>query len=273
MKRFLVFFFLLVASGASADYQPVQVLTASGVKPVGTVASICESLPVDARITSATIGIPVAVVPFFTDPTGVATNAYLDSSKRILANIGSMTIPIPSGTNVIGKAGIDQTTPGTTNGVQPASAALGSASANTVSPMAVQLMGSDNTLLQRLFTAIVQADGVNGNNMLPFVQYLWNGASFDRARNPTSPGILGTFTLSIPLDTAVALPTAPAGSLNCHIFPTQDVNFRNSEVASGTGEEYFFQLIPGQGFYGYSDFTDFYLIGRTAIATATGYWD
>lgn len=87
-----------------------------------------------------------------------------------------------------------------------------------------------------------------------------------------STGILGTATISIPLHTAVALPTAPTGAKDCFVFPTQDVNWGNSTVASGTSDQYFFQTIPGQGFFGYSSFTSLRLIGRTAVATATLIW-
>ncbi len=87
-----------------------------------------------------------------------------------------------------------------------------------------------------------------------------------------SSGILGTFSLSIPLETAVALPTAPAGAKSVILMPTQDVNWGDSTVASGTNPPYLFQSVPGQGFFGFSLFTSFRLIGRTAIATASGRW-
>jgi len=87
-----------------------------------------------------------------------------------------------------------------------------------------------------------------------------------------STGLLGTFSLSIPLSTPVALPSAPAGATKCQIMPTQDVNWGGSTLSSGTAEPYFFQAIPGQGFFGFSDFTSLRLIGRTAVATATGRW-
>ncbi len=87
-----------------------------------------------------------------------------------------------------------------------------------------------------------------------------------------STGILGTATLSIPLGSAVALPTAPSGAKDCYIMPTQDVNWGSTTVASGTGHQYLFADIPGQGFFGYSAFTSIRLIGRTAVATATIIW-
>lgn len=85
-------------------------------------------------------------------------------------------------------------------------------------------------------------------------------------------GLLGSATLSIPLASAVALPTAPTGATRCLVMPTQDVNWGNTTVSSGTGQQYFFQDIPGQGFLGFQSFTSFRLIGRTAVATATILW-
>lgn len=86
-------------------------------------------------------------------------------------------------------------------------------------------------------------------------------------------GILGTASLSIPFTSAVALPAAPTGATRCFIMPDQDVNWGNASVTSGLANQYFFQLIPGQGFFGFTSFTSFYLIGRTAVATATIIWE
>ena len=85
-------------------------------------------------------------------------------------------------------------------------------------------------------------------------------------------GILGTATLSIPAESAVALPSAPASATSCLIMPTQDVNWGSTTVSSGTAHQYFFQSIPGQGFFKTSAFTGFRLVGRTAVATATIIW-
>jgi len=46
---------------------------------------------------------------------GDRVNAYFDLSGRLVVLIDTA---LPAGTNIIGKFGIDQTTPGTTNGVQ-----------------------------------------------------------------------------------------------------------------------------------------------------------
>lgn len=55
-------------------------------------------------------------------PTGTCT---LEALTKFVAN--AVNSAIPAGTNLIGKVGIDQTTPGTTNAVQPISGATGGA--------------------------------------------------------------------------------------------------------------------------------------------------
>lgn len=47
---------------------------------------------------------------------------------------------------------------------------------------------SDGTNQQPLIAPIALGDGVNGNNSLAEVEYLWNGASFDRSRGDTTNG-------------------------------------------------------------------------------------
>lgn len=61
----------------------------------------------------------------------------------------------------------------------PAASATESAPSDA---LPVMLYANDNSSLQRLFTAIVQGDGVNGNNMLPQAGYVYNGSTFDRAQ-------------------------------------------------------------------------------------------
>ena len=52
-------------------------------------------------------------------PTGAATSALQTTGNTALAQLhADLIAALPAGTNIIGKVGIDQTTPGTTNGVQ-----------------------------------------------------------------------------------------------------------------------------------------------------------
>lgn len=59
-------------------------------------------------------------------PTGAATAANQATEITSLATIATNSgLAIPAGTAIIGKVGIDQTTPGTTNGFSPVAAATG----------------------------------------------------------------------------------------------------------------------------------------------------
>ncbi len=74
---------------------------------------------IDGKITAVNTG--AVVVSSSALPTGAATEATLSTlnGKVTAVNTGAVTISsaLPAGTNLIGKTGIDQTTPGTTNKV------------------------------------------------------------------------------------------------------------------------------------------------------------
>jgi hypothetical protein len=80
------------------------------VKAASTAAAVAD--PSQATNESPNSQLSVAV-----GTTGDAANAatVVGQLKQITSNTGS---PIPAGASIIGKVGIDQTTPGTTNGVQ-----------------------------------------------------------------------------------------------------------------------------------------------------------
>jgi hypothetical protein len=124
--------------------------------------------------------------------------APLPAGENTIGSIGAIVDPLPSGTNILGLTGIDQTTPGVTNGIQPASDALGSASSNTVAPLGVQILVSDNTDLQRVLAPIILGDGVNGNNMLAVGGWVWNGTTWDRAPGNSS----GAYVIERPYQVA-----------------------------------------------------------------------
>ena len=73
-----------------------------------------------AAAASALAGtLSVAVTGSVALPTGAATAANQASELTALAQLhADLIAALPAGTNIIGKIGIDQTTPGTTNGVQ-----------------------------------------------------------------------------------------------------------------------------------------------------------
>lgn len=57
---------------------------------------------------------------------------------------------------------------------------VASATQNATQALPIALGASDQSVIQRLFTALVMGDGVNGNNMLPMANYTWNGTAWDR---------------------------------------------------------------------------------------------
>lgn len=69
---------------------------------------------VTAAVT-ALIATPLALGAYTSNTTGTTLNGVLEALSDLVT---AVTGPIPAGTNVIGKVGIDQTTPGTTNLVQ-----------------------------------------------------------------------------------------------------------------------------------------------------------
>jgi hypothetical protein len=72
--------------------------------------------------------------------------------------------------------------------ISPNSISPGVANANATTPAAVQLMASDNTNLQRIFTALTTTlgDGVNGNNELAMAGWVFNGTTWDRMPGTTN---------------------------------------------------------------------------------------
>jgi len=173
----------------------------SGVPPlmyIGNVASkSIEYVSYDKPL--PTVGtFSISSIQIFEVGGTVATWAHLDAERSQYVNIASMNVPLATGTNVIGKISIDQATAGTTNGVQPAVAALGLPAANTASPFAVQLMVSDGSNLQRILAPLILGDGVNGNNMISNGGWVFNGTTWDRMPGNAS----GVFAVPYPYQVA-----------------------------------------------------------------------
>lgn len=120
---------LLVVSPSEAQTTPQGILTLDGIRALQT---LCGSKLSDGSIAPCHITV---------DTTGVRIDpATKQLQQQMLSALGSplqaggsigLSGSLPTGANVIGKAGIDQTTPGVTNGVQVNASALpaGAASA------------------------------------------------------------------------------------------------------------------------------------------------
>lgn len=128
-------------------------------------------------------------------------SATLIDGTATVGSIGAIVNSLPAGTNLLGSVGIDQTTGGVTNGTDPGVNSQASATANPSLAQAVMLYLSDNSTFQRWFTAVVQSDGVNGNNIGTVHGYVYNGSTFDRQRGNSS----GTFVIPLPAATGTSI--------------------------------------------------------------------
>lgn len=72
--------------------------------------------------------------------------------------------------------------------ISPSTTAVGAAATNATTPLAVQMMVSDGTNLQRVLDAVVLADGVNGNNEVPVTNWYFNGSTWDRQKGTAAGG-------------------------------------------------------------------------------------
>lgn len=184
----------------------VAMAYANGPSPVGN----------DVTLTGTTID----AVPSFKDATGTATRALVDSSDRVITNIGSETIGLISGiSSVSGDIGaigtkldtIDLTIHAVDGNLASVSADIvnGNASASgdiarleaelsdahadpSAAPtysFAVMSYLSDNANIVPWFTALVLGDGVNGNNQAAMANWLYDGVAWYRGRSLASSGV------------------------------------------------------------------------------------
>lgn len=181
-------------------------------------------LPVTATITpSGTQNVNITQIGGAAVPTGAGATS--SASERVTVAQDSTTVAgsasIPVGTNLIGKVGIDQTTPGVTNAIAVTnSTGLIAAVANRNGDGGV-VSGSNS-------------QGILSNSL----GYLYNGTSTDRAR--TIQGSDGT-GLGI---TAVA--TAPNSSVNSGITPVENTVVGSNVVVKGSaGNLYGFNAVSG----------------------------
>ncbi len=94
--------------------------------PVGGVLSVQgvvggTALPISGTVTAtfASVGATGAAVPASADYIGINVGGTLTGATGTSSGINTVVnAALPAGTAIIGKVGIDQTTPGTTNGVQ-----------------------------------------------------------------------------------------------------------------------------------------------------------
>lgn len=173
-----------------------------------------ESAPVAVGYLNASGAfIPITLTtPMPTIPMGTTTVTLPDPINAQISNPGSIT----------------------------ATVALPVASAAVAAPtdaLPMMLYGNDNSSLQRLFTAIVMGDGVNGNNMLPFANYLWNGASYDRETPKYDRVMSGVdYTINLATDTITDLSSVCSYTVPCTLLfshrGTQWITFNAGDSAA-----------------------------------------
>jgi hypothetical protein len=164
----------LGTAGASAT----DVLSVQGIASGTPLPVSIASLPSHPVTNAGTFAVQVSTSAL---PTGAATETTLASL------LSAVNGPVPAGTSVIGKVGIDQTTPGTTNGVSvtnfPATQPV-SATALPL-PTGAATSAAQGTLLTALGTPMQQTGGsvalvgatTGGNSVFNLVAAATNNAT------------------------------------------------------------------------------------------------
>lgn len=172
----------------------------------GTAGSAATGVVTVQGIASGTaLGISATSLPL---PTGAATSANQTTEIGSLATIATNTgASVPAGAAVIGKVGIDQTTPGTTNGVQTLTGSTTAVTQATASSLNATVVGAGTAGTANANPVTVQ--GIAGMTKLlvtPDSVALPANQSVNLAQiNGTS-----TASLMVPASTAPVTATNPA---------------------------------------------------------------
>lgn len=200
----------------------------------------CWGLVIALLLVSIAMAVCAAPAPRTNVPPGglwllnIASDTWIPAACDIFGqlkiNSGTTTITLPNPINA------QITNPGsiTATVALPVASAAVSAPTNALPMM---LYANDNSDLQRLFTAIVQGDGVNGNNMLPFANYLWNGASYDREKPKYDRVMSGAdYTANLATDTITPLDAICSYTVPCTLLfshrGTQWITFNAGDSAA-----------------------------------------
>ena len=179
-----------------------------------------------------------------TSPLSLTTAGELRTfDSQVLAAVNAAT---PAGTNIIGKVGIDQTTPGTTNGVQVNAAlpagtnVIGHVIADTGSTTAVTALPAIPTgtniigSVKLMDTAGTNVGTIKAASTAPVA----TDTSLVTALNPNSPGIIAlgatTKSASVPTTPPTDIGTTPIGSLSSQ-YPSNSSAAAVPITASATG--------------------------------------
>ena len=123
--------------------------------------TMANSAPVTIASDQTAVPVSATTLPL---PTGAATETTLASIKDT-AGIKKITDALPAGTNLLGKVGIDQTTPGTTNLVAAnitqlagTATAVGVGASSAGTARVVQANDAGKTILSKAGTVAISGD-------------------------------------------------------------------------------------------------------------------
>lgn len=194
------------------------------VSPLGSSLS-AASVAVVIASDQAAVPISAAALPL---PTGAATSALQTTGNTSLATIATNTgAATPAGGNIIGKVGIDQTTPGTTNGtaIVGVNAATALAGAGAVGTGSLRIaVGQDTTT-------------VAGSASIPAGTNLMGKVGIDQTTPGTTNGV--QVNAALPAGTNLlgktGIDQTTDGTTNGVRLTTQYPSGTVAETASATG--------------------------------------
>lgn len=137
-------------------------------------STVCGAFP-----TNETIPVPAGANLLWDNASGVWRPMAGSASGTIEMSLATETAGITDAINVLNASVTSKIDTYEASATTSISAALN-----------VMLGLSDNASVQRWFTAIVQGDGVNGNNTAGVAPWVFNGTTWDRLRGNASEGLL-----------------------------------------------------------------------------------
>lgn len=184
------------AAGTSAsNAQGVQGVTGGVAMPISV-----STLPLPAgAATSANQSSEIAALGT-TGDTAYAGSGTASIIALLKGNYAGLVAPTPAGTNIIGKVGIDQTTPGTTNGVQINNQATQTTTGAIEPPTAAagKITKTSTALTANTSTTIAAA---NTSRIALAIQCGSGGVSVDETGAALTAAGVGNGTLFIPTGT------------------------------------------------------------------------
>lgn len=233
-------------AAALSGFWPVKVTDGTNSMPTMDVAARAGFMKVTDGTNTMPTGDTVARKIFVQPTDGTNSQGYTAASEAKV----SVTQPLPAGTNLLGKVGIDQTTPGTTNGVQVNAAlptgtnSIGQVTANAgtnLNTSLLALQSGANSILDKTasgaLTGVNQAVTVSTNGMTTvqaqllgtFVETVQFEGSIDNGTTYFStPCIYLTINL-IPISQLNS-----TGNVTCYVSGYTNFRVRSSAFTSGT---------------------------------------